>query len=243
MTKHAAILVSLLGLLAACKETPTSIQSAGQVRFSTHFAPTAAVAIPSASAMNGVLAAADSIVLTRARFVLEHIELKGERESLDVRTAPIVTELDLNSAVHEFTLSTIPFGSYEELEFEIHRVDSADLASLPAGDRAPFADFLANGRSSVIIEGTVYVGGAAQPFTYRSRVSTEQEQEFHPPLVVSNTKNVVNVTMSVHSGGWFRAMDGSLLDPRDAANSSMIDQNIKASMRVFEDEDHDGHDD
>mgnify|MGYP001366367564 CR=1 FL=1 len=241
MPKQFLILLSLLVLLAACNETPTSVKSAGQVRFAMYYASNASIARSAATSFNGV--PTDSIVFTRARFVLEHIELKSERESLEVRTSPIVAELDLSSAIHDITLNTIPFGSYMELSFEIHRVDSADLSSVPAADRPLFADFLQNGRSSVIVEGNIYKGGTAEPFTFRSRVNAEQEQEFHPPLVVSETKSVTNVTMSIQSGGWFRAADGSLLDPRDAANGSVIDENIKSSIRVFEDENHDGNDD
>ena len=126
----------------------------------------------------------------------------------------------------------VPAGTYRELEFEVHR--------------AAFADFLSGERYSIIIEGTVYPTGGAlpSPFTFRSRLDERQEFEFEPGLVAADDQGPVNVTMLIDTGRWFRSADGTAVaDPRDPAQSALIETNLRSSIRMFEDNDFDGKDD
>ena len=52
-----------------------------------------------------------------------------------------------------------------------------------------------------------------------------------------------NVTLTIDPSSWFKAADGSLLDPTSAAAKPQIENNIKASIRAFCDRDRDGEDD
>lgn len=233
-----------LSFLAGCKENTTGPLNSSQVRLAMKYSTVQATVVPASSRL--VIAginSADSIIVVRARLVLEHIELKNESDSQHIHTQPFVVDLDLTGGLHDFTLSTIPFGTYSKIEFRVHRVDSSDLSHIPANEHALFSDFLQGERSSVIIEGTVFMNGAGQPFVFKSRINAEQELEFHPAIVASESHGLVNVTMVIHSEGWFRNLDGTLMDPREGTNGNQIDNNIKASIRVFEDADHDGNDD
>lgn len=186
----------------------------------------------------------DSIVISRVRFVLEEVELESEVDTVEFDAGPVVLDLDLSNTPQEFAVTNAPFGTYNSVEFDIHRVDSSDLVGMSSVQTAPFADFLAGERYSIIIEGSVYSdGGGAVAFVFRSKIDAQQEYDLSPPIVVSDTTPVVNVTLEVNSAGWFEGPDGALLDPSDPNNQSMIDENLKMSIRVFEDSDRDGHDD
>ena len=54
-------------------------------------------------------------------------------------------------------------------------------------------------------------------------------------------------SLFVDLGTWFRALDGSLVDPQSAnnggSNEGLVNENVKRSLETFEDEDHDGSDD
>jgi hypothetical protein len=60
-------------------------------------------------------------------------------------------------------------------------------------------------------------------------------------MIVVDPSTGVNVTLDLDASGWFKAADGSKLDPADAAAVSAIDANIRASVRVVHDDDHDDH--
>ena len=122
----------------------------------------------------------------------------------------------------------------------MHRIDSAEVATLPLADQAQFQDFLAGSRYSIIIDGTVYKTGLApQTFTFRSQDDAKQRIDLVPALVVAEGSTNVNATMLVSSADWFKS--GSvLLDPTDPNNASVISNNLKASIRVFKDNNKDG---
>ncbi len=83
------------------------------------------------------------------------------------------------------------------------------------------------------------------PFSYTTGVTDVQHVEFDPPLVIGESP--ASFTLFVDLTGWFRAGDGSLVDPATAlgegVNAELVHQNIIHSFHAFEDDDHDGHDD
>jgi hypothetical protein len=83
------------------------------------------------------------------------------------------------------------------------------------------------------------------PFVFTSDVTANQESEFDPPLTVDGSVST-ELTLFVDLSNWFR-VDGALVDPAQANDqqplSSQVKNNIKASIRAFEDDDHDGEDD
>jgi hypothetical protein len=245
-----AIILMLLGslsfLVAACADSPTSASGGGTMRLSLKAISTPPAAAASRSLVPSAASAVDSVTLTRARLVLRDIRFHTSEDSLDYRTAPLVLTVQPGSPLQEVSVRSVPPGTYREIEFEVHRIESTDVASLLPVQRAPFADFLAGERYSIILEGTVYPAGdgSGVPFTFRSRINERQEFSFDPGLSVSETQDAVNVTMLVDAGSWFRSADGlSIVDPRDPSETDQIENNLKSSIRVFEDNDRNGEDD
>ena len=131
---------------------------------------------------------------------------------------------DLDGKLHRVFDSTVPAGTYDKIEFEIHPLERATT------DAA--ADDLFKQRASAIIEGTV--GG--EKFAFATAI--EAEQEFEGRFVVTDKSS--NVTFDVDTSKWF-VKDGALLDPRDAANRPAIEDNLRHSINAFQDDDGLGH--
>ena len=51
------------------------------------------------------------------------------------------------------------------------------------------------------------------------------------------------MTLNVDPATWFGGTGSARLDPRVAGNKSAIENNIQASMKLFEDDDRNGQDD
>jgi len=234
------ILATTALVMNGCNDStmqPTAGSLALSLQYSVTGSPTAF------SKATAFAAAVDSIQLTRVRVVLSEIELEIDNDSADFRTAPMVLELDLSGAMQTIGVMGLPFGTYSEVEFTIHRVDSADLAIIPPAEQARFADFLQSPRASIIVEGIAYTNGNGQAFTFRSGLVAEQEYELTPPLTVSDSNPAANITINVNSAYWFRDRNGALLDPADPNNAAQISYNIKVSLKAYEDDDRDGDDD
>ncbi len=127
------------------------------------------------------------------------------------------TTLDLPVAGNVVTVpaNTIPAGTYREIEVRV---------------------------SQVQLKGT-YDGKA---FDVTLPVKVKSEIEFSTPLVVSDS-TPASITVAVPVQGWLVNSDGSLIDPNTIATSptlaAQISNRIRASLRAFEDRDHDGHED
>src|SRR5690348_6103636 len=189
----------------------------------------------SLSARNDVTAAqpagtpAAGIALTRIRIALEKIELRsrdGDRRA-EIALGPVVIDLsaaDLDGKVHRVFDSTVPAGTYDEIEFEIHPLEHA--ATVPG------ADDLVKQRASAIVEGTI----DGETFTFASAI--EAEQEFEGRFEVNDKSS--NVTFDVDTSAWF-VKDGARLDPRDPKNRAAIEDNLRNSIKAFQDDDGVGH--
>ena len=151
----------------------------------------------------------------------------------EIESGPFLVDLsgsDLAIGVHPVAGIDVPSGTYEELRFQIHVIDASQ-----AGTSAGLAEMAAAG-ASVLVDGTQ--GGAA--FQFKSAITVDQKREGE---IVVDPATGVNVTLDLDASGWFKAADGSKLDPADPAAASAIDANIRASVRVVHDDDHDGEDD
>lgn len=229
------VAVILATLAIGCSDS-TSPATDGQFSLSTQYTVQAVLAKATSPS------AVDSLRITRARLVLRDIKFKtlGE-DSLNFRSQPIVVELALAGAVQQIGMTTVPFGTYNRIEFDVHRVEAPEIAALPSTEQAAFADFLAGERYSIIVEGTVYrTGLAPAAFTYRSKVDAKQKIDLSPEVVVNEGTTQVNATLVVSSAGWFTTTGGALVDPTDPNNEGVIDENMKSSIRVFKDNNRDG---
>ena len=109
--------------------------------------------------------------------------------------------------------NTIPAGTFRELEL---RVTQVELKAF---------------------------GGTAFDVTIQC---VHTEIEFETPLVVTEG-TPTSVTVRVPAGTWLVNADGSLVDPSKIGTTpsllAQVKNRIAASLRAFEDRDHDGHDD
>ncbi len=157
----------------------------------------------------------------------------GDDDSCEeFETAPMLVSLPLDGSVDQTISVDVPIGSYDEIEFEVHRVgdDPLDLAFL---DDHPDFDGI-----SVRVTGT----WNGDPFEYTSDLEAEQEIEFDTPLEADGGS--IGVTLSVDVATWFVDGSGNLINPSDALGGGLlgelVEDNIENSFEGFEDDDHDG---
>ena len=152
----------------------------------------------------------------------------------ELRIGPYLLDLPLDDGpARSFTVE-LPAGTYREVRFKVHKAtrteDAAFITAHPEFDQR-----------SVRVVGTFN----GVPFVFTSDVSAEQEASFSPPLTVDGTTGT-DLTLFVDLSSWF-LVDGALVDPAQANEeqpfASQVKNNIKASVRAFEDDDRDGEDD
>ena len=160
---------------------------------------------------------------------------EAEDECGELKLGPFLVELPVGAggAERQFVV-TVDTGTYSEVKFQIHKPEGA-------GD----ADFLVAHPEYDGVSIRVVGRWNGTPFVFVTGVTDVQEVEFDPPLVVGEAS--VSFTLFVDLAGWFRAEDGSLVDPAtalgDGVNTTLVHQNIIRSFHAFEDEDRDGQDD
>ena len=190
----------------------------------------------------------NTLDITSVKVVLREIELEPvevadcdvEPEPAgceDFETGPVLIDLVLNGVTSTNISVAIPPGTYDEVEFDIHKVSSGDP------DDAAFllANPTMDGKSIVVV-GTYNTVA----FTFETDLNEEQESDLIPNLVIGEDAPATNVTIRLDVSTWFVDETGSLFDPATAAkgqpNEGLAKNNIKNSIDAFEDEDKDGDD-
>ena len=247
-------------VLAACSNSTT-----GGLSFSLTArkaaAPAPAAAFSSGAAVPSVAAAGDStvivlgndsIIVRSAELVLEQVELKrsdvascdavqGNGDCEEFETGATLVSLPLGSAAIAQQVSVnAPPGTYDALEFKIHKPSSGDDAAFIAAN-PDFANI------SIRVMGTYSQAGTRSDFTFTSEIDQGQESSLVPPLTVAEGQTA-NVTLRVDISGWFlNAGQTALVDPASAnggqPNQGVVANNIQASFKAFEDDNHDGLED
>lgn len=242
VTKN-VVFIGLMFVFFACKEEIVAPQT-GQISLQTKYSLTPVLQLNRLGDIYATPFAVDSIKVTRFRLVLKRIKFESDNDSVEFRTAPMVVEYNISGAVHEIAVSAVKLGTYREIRFKVHRVNDYDLQGFTPAERAPFTDFLAGERYSMIIDGVVFKDGSgSQQFSFRSRVDEEQKYNLVPPLVITSSNPNVTVTLRINSATWFLGSGSMLLDPTDLNNEDVINNNLKASIKVFRDDDRDGDED
>lgn len=243
-------LVIALGL-GACSDG-SSANGGTQISLNVATHASSSASAPALSAPDTIVDAGGNVlVLTKVELVLKEIELKRQNDdgcdSLSVtndddgceefETGPFLLDLPLGTGVsHQFTIDA-DSGTFDEIEFKIHKPeddgDAADQAFLAA--HPELADV------SVRVTGSFN----GTDFVFTSDLNAEQEVELNPPLVVGASSSV-DVTLMVDISSWF--LNGvALVDPSLALKGGplegVVKNNIEASFEAFHDDDHDGHDD
>lgn len=190
----------------------------------------------------------DVIVITQAELVLREIELErvetvdcdsgGSSGSDDgceeIVSGPRLFPVPLAPGAAAAIEVTVQPGSYDELEFDIHKpeddgLDPADVAFL-----SQHPDFA---RISMRIQGT----WNGDPFTYETDLNVEQELDLVPPLTF-DAPGTHEVVLLVNLSAFFVDAAGTgLVDP-DTANKgqpseSLVTENIKRAFEAFENDD------
>lgn len=275
MRHHRPVTASLLtafatacvaGSLAACGGDSTGPGGAGQVGVA--FRPATASPSSTALALAGdgtpvvgasptqattpaglvIARGTDTIVVTRAQFVVREVELErvnadcddddDDRRSNDrshdddcaeLEIGPFLVDVPVTGATAGVLSVDIPEGTYDEVEFEIKKVSSSN-----DGDRAfrqahpDFRDI------SLRIEGR-YNG---MPFVFVSAAEAEVELPLGAPLVVGRDGD--RLTVSLDMGTWFVNPAGGLFNPAQANTGGRVrervQKSIKASFRALSDD-------
>lgn len=184
----------------------------------------------------------NTLVIDKAEIVLRKIELKratavvcqsGASECQEVEVGPLLVDLPLAGATQQRIMAEVPAGTYNRIDFEIHKLSSDQVDAVLRAQRPDLVD------RSIKVQGTF--NGVA--FTYETDLDVEQELTVLPPLSVTESA-ATNLTMRVVLSAWFRNATGALVNPATAnkggPNESIVKENIKQSMKAFEDRDRDG---
>jgi hypothetical protein len=149
---------------------------------------------------------------------------------------PMLLDLPLTGQPERIITVQVDTGTFREVEFEIHKPDDDD-----AGDVAFLRDHPEFRRVSILARGRF----DGQTFAFLTDLNVEQEHRLVPPLVVTE-RTGTNLTLVVDLAGWF-ALGGELVNPLLALKGQpfedQVENNIKRSLRLFEDRDRDGDDD
>ena len=189
----------------------------------------------------------DTLVLTRVALVVRKVELKrqfvpgcpidgpGVDGCHEFQAGPFLLDLPTDGDLSTIVTIDVPPGTYDELEFEIHKPDDdtpIDQAFLNA--HPDFEDV------SIRVEG--WYNGAW--FVFTQDMNESQEIDLLPRLVVGDSPASTNVTLSLDVSAWFVSGSGELVDPRTANkggdNEKLVEDNIERSIDAFEDRDRDG---
>ncbi len=138
-----------------------------------------------------------------------------DEECEPIRVEPVQVDLPLDGTTKVILDALVPAGTYTGLRAQLEGVKVDGV----------FTD----------------AGGTAHPFTFMSHVEAEVEMNFATPVTVD--AHTTNLTIDVDVGSWFKDATGAVIDPTNSANQETIEHAIRASLRAFEDNDHDGNDD
>lgn len=175
------------------------------------------------------------VEVDRIRMVVSAIEVErgDEQNEVEFEAGPYL--LDLSGAaleggvVAQFSAAA-PAGTYDELEFEIRRLEG----EMPADEG--LQEMFTRG-ASIVIDGTVN----GTPFSFESDI--DEKQELEGSFEIGGAGGGDNVTLNIDPTGWFVAADGSPLDPNNPEHEDQIEQNIHNTFEAYDDDDSDGDDD
>lgn len=161
------------------------------------------------------------------------IEDGSDTECPDFEAPPSFIQVPLDGTGVEVATGPVPFGTYNELEFEIEDIeldeedeDAQELADLETEVLAAFPDWPA--AASLVVIGTFTPdGGDPVPFTTFFDAEVEVETVLDPPLVLDESGASREVLVRILPEAWFLRADGSAVDL-----STLQDQTPIPSLEV-----------
>jgi hypothetical protein len=196
-------------LLAAAAALPACSTGSGEVKLGVDIAATQAALVAAVNATGTQTSDDPALELNRVRVLMAVAKVgyaggsQGEAE-----VGPYVIDLTsdeiANGAHREFSLGTLPSGTYGGAEIEIDAVPSdADLSDTSFGD-------FRTSQASVIVDGT-YLSNA---FSFAGHFLAEQGTD--GDVTVDETAPVT-LSLSVDPSSWFLDSSGAALDPTSSA--------------------------
>jgi hypothetical protein len=170
-----------------------------------------------------------------------HHDDQGEHEDDEdcqpVRAGPVLVAVPLDGTTKIFLDALVPAGTYTGLRAKLDAVDSDDNGA---------QDFLTahpefEGVSVKVLGVFKDSGGTDHAFTFISHMKAPIHADFDSSVTVD--ANSMNLTINVDVTSWFKNRSGAIIDPTNPENQRAIERSIRASLRAFEDDDHDGNDD
>ena len=178
-------------------------------------------------------AVADSLVVTRVRVMISELKLHRDKDDSTggdrtLKSGPMLLTID-SAGGRVVAAGTVPAGAYDKLKFEFHRLSGSEVATYL--NDSLFAPFVTDDRYTFIVEGRVYNGGVAFPFTYRSTATANLTLKFEPSAQLSDAGASI-VVLRVDPAALFRS-GTQVLDPRDGGNRARIDDAIRDAIKAL----------
>lgn len=175
------------------------------------------------------------VEVERVRMVVSAIEVErgDEQNEVEFEAGPYLLDLSgaaLEGGVTAQFVSPAPAGTYDELEFEVRRLEG----EMPTDEG--LQEMFTRG-ASIILDGTVN----GTPFSFESDI--DEKWELEGTFEIGGAGAGDNVTLNIDPTGWFLGADGSPLDPNNPEHEDQIEQNIHNSVEAYDDDDSDGDDD
>ncbi len=158
----------------------------------------------------------------------------ADHDCAELKSGPILVSLPLTAGAQTLFSVPAPSGTYTGMKLRTHKPNRADSGPNTQAFLVQHPEY--ENRSIRVVgkfRGT--------PFVWTGDPEAQLEQAFVPSLTVSDGSGL-NLTLKIDVASWFKAPGGALLDPRTTSYPQIAD-NIKQSLKAFEDNDHTGHDD
>jgi len=226
------IALFVIVFLVGCSDTTSPNE--GTVNVVSEMLNPSVSIVPVKSKLNNEIQAneVDSIKITSIRILLSEMKLHSTTtDSTDgkaLKTTPFLFHIDTLGNLIQLTSTSIPVGSYEKIKLEFHRFSSSETSQY-ATDPV-LKDFATSDRYTVIINGTYFKNNLPTDFTYNSKITANLTFNFVPSI---NIEEGATTTISIQvDPTLFFKLNGSILDPTNSKNFSVIENAIKNSIKA-----------
>jgi len=166
-----------------------------------------------------------------AKFLIEFVKIKSISGVEHIfRESQLVIHLGFAGTPTLLTISNVPPGTYNWLQFKLHKHTPNEVVIDPDFGLLHEVGF------SGVIKGIYNY----HPFVFKTSITDVEHLSIDPPITVMPNNSEWNFTMSVDSQSWF-VINGQEIDPSNPQYQNDIDRNIRDSFRrAYRDNNRDG---